>query len=84
MEAKLDVMIDMYSNNSSQEWMSAIINAKLSNEAAARAVSWVKMNVNTCSTESTLLDLLSSDDNMAEKLISNEKKTGKVSLIIEF
>lgn len=83
MEAKLDVMIDMYSNSSLQEWMSAIINAKLSNEAAARAVSWVKMNVNTCSTDS-LLDFLSYDDKIAEKLISSEKKTGKVSLIIEF
>ena len=83
MEAKLDVMIDMYSNSSLQEWMSAILNAKLSNEAAARAVSWVKMNVNTCSTDS-LLDFLSYDDKIAEKLISSEKKTGKVSLIIEF
>jgi hypothetical protein len=82
MEAKLDVMIDMYSNVSLQEWMSAIINAKLSNEAAARAVSWVKMNVNTCSTDS-LLDFLSYDDKIAEKLMSSEKKTRKVSLIIE-
>jgi len=76
MEAKLDVMIDMYSNVSLQEWMSAIINAKLSNEAAARAVSWVKMNVNTCSTDS-LLDFLSYDDKIAEKLMSSEKKTRK-------
>jgi len=74
MEAKLDVMIDMYSNISLLEWMSAIVHAKLSNDAATRAVSWVKMNVDSCSTESTLLDSLSSDDKIAEKLISSEKK----------
>lgn len=87
MEAKLDVMIDMYSNISLQEWMSAIVHAKLSNDAATRAVSWVKMNVDSCSTESTLLDSLSSDDKIAEKLISSEKKnvlTRKVCLKFEF
>jgi len=74
MDAKLDLMIGMYSNRSEQEWMSAIVKAKLSNDAATRAVNWVKMNVNNCSTESTLLDCLSSDDKIPEKYISSEEK----------
>ena len=88
MDAKLDLMIGMYSNRSEQEWMSAIVKAKLSNDAATRAVNWVKMNVNNCSTESTLLDCLSSDDKIPEKYISSEEKNvvfkRKVGLITVF
>ena len=73
MEEKLDIMLDMYSDKSLEEWMASLSTAALSKEATKKAGRWIKVSI-SCSTQSTFLESISQDE---DKEYENAPKKNK-------